>query len=67
MTQAILALAPSLRGHSVLVFALATACTMAFAAMSWHLIERRALSLKSRLPQAMTAKKVAMPAAVAAE
>jgi hypothetical protein len=35
--------------------------------MSWHVIERRALALKSRLPQAMTAKKVTMPAAVAAE
>jgi peptidoglycan/LPS O-acetylase OafA/YrhL len=66
ITQAILALAPSLRGHSVLVFALGTACTLAFAAMSWHVIERRALALKSRLPQAMTAKKVTMPAAVAA-
>jgi peptidoglycan/LPS O-acetylase OafA/YrhL len=67
ITQALLALAPSLRGHSVLVFALGTACTLAFAAMSWHVIERRALALKSRLPQAMTAKKVTMPAAVAAE
>jgi peptidoglycan/LPS O-acetylase OafA/YrhL len=67
ITQALLTLAPSLRGHSVLVFVLATACTMAFAAMSWHMIERRALALKSRLPQAMTGKKVAMPAAVAAE
>jgi hypothetical protein len=48
--QAILALAPSLRGHGILVFALAAACTTAFAAMSWHVIERRALALKSWLP-----------------
>jgi peptidoglycan/LPS O-acetylase OafA/YrhL len=63
--QAILAVAPSLRGHSVLVFALSSAGTMAFAAFSWHLIERRALALKSRLPEMLTARR--MPVAVAAE
>jgi peptidoglycan/LPS O-acetylase OafA/YrhL len=70
ITQALLALAPSLRGHRLLVFGLATACTMAFAAMSWHVIERRALALKSRLPRMMTARRGAeatLPAAVAAE
>jgi peptidoglycan/LPS O-acetylase OafA/YrhL len=70
ITQALLALAPSLRGHRVLVFVLATACTLAFAAMSWHFIERRALALKSRLPRMMTARRAAeatLPAAVAAE
>jgi peptidoglycan/LPS O-acetylase OafA/YrhL len=68
--QAILALAPSLRGHGILVFALAAACTTAFAAMSWHVIERRALALKSRLPRMMTARRAAeatLPAAVAAQ
>jgi hypothetical protein len=39
---------------------------MAFAALSWHMIERRALALKSRLPEMMTARRV-LPAAVAAE
>jgi peptidoglycan/LPS O-acetylase OafA/YrhL len=69
ITQGIVALAPSLRGHRVLVFSLATACTMAFAAMSWHMIERRALALKSRLPRMMTARRVveATSPAVAAE
>jgi peptidoglycan/LPS O-acetylase OafA/YrhL len=67
ITQAILAMVPALRGYGYLLFSIGAACTMTFAAMSWHVIERRALALKSRLPQAMTAKKVTMPAAVAAE
>jgi hypothetical protein len=66
ITQAILAMVPALRGHGYLLFALATACTMAFAAMSWHMIERRALALKGRLPERMTARR-ALPLAVAAE
>jgi peptidoglycan/LPS O-acetylase OafA/YrhL len=64
ITQALVASIPSLRGHGILVFILATACTMAFAAMSWHLIERRALALKNQLPTMMTARR--MPGAVAA-
>jgi peptidoglycan/LPS O-acetylase OafA/YrhL len=67
ISQALVALAPSVRGHRVLVFVLALACTMAFAATSWHMIERRALALKSRLPEALTGKKAAMPAVIAAE
>ena len=67
ISQALVALAPSVRGHRVLLFALALACTMAFAATSWHMIERRALALKSRLPEALTGRKAAMPGVVAAE
>jgi peptidoglycan/LPS O-acetylase OafA/YrhL len=70
ITQAILATVPSFRGHGYVLFLAGAACTMAFAAMSWHLIERRALALKSRLPQRMTARRAAEPplsAAVAAE
>ena len=48
--QALLALAPALRGHSIVVFALSLACTIAFAATSWHTIERRALALKTGCP-----------------
>jgi peptidoglycan/LPS O-acetylase OafA/YrhL len=63
--QAIVGSAPALRGHGALVFVLATAATVAFAATSWHVIERRALALKSRLPAMLTARR--MPDAVAAE
>ena len=59
--QALVACIPELRGHGALVFVLAAACTMAFAAMSWHLIERRALALKSQLPAGMTARRAAEP------
>jgi peptidoglycan/LPS O-acetylase OafA/YrhL len=68
--QALVACVPRLRGHGVLVFILAAICTMAFAALSWHGIERRALALKSRLPRMMTARRAGEPtlaAAVAAE
>lgn len=64
--QAILAVAPSLRGHSVVVFALSSAGTMAFAAFSWHLIERRALALKGRLPAMMTARRASPKPALTA-
>jgi peptidoglycan/LPS O-acetylase OafA/YrhL len=66
ITQALVASVPALRGHGILVFVLTTTCTMAFAAMSWHMIERRALALKGRLPERMTARR-ALPLAVAAE
>jgi peptidoglycan/LPS O-acetylase OafA/YrhL len=68
--QALVACFPQLRGHGALVFVSAAACTMAFAAMSWHLIERRALALKSQLPARMTARRAAeptLPLPVAAE
>jgi peptidoglycan/LPS O-acetylase OafA/YrhL len=54
--QAIVASAPALRGHAGFVFVLAAAATVAFAATSWHMIERRALALKGRLPAMMTAR-----------
>jgi peptidoglycan/LPS O-acetylase OafA/YrhL len=68
--QGLVACVPQLRGHGALVFVLGAACTMAFAAMSWHVIERRALALKSQLPARMTARRAAeptLPAAVAAQ
>jgi peptidoglycan/LPS O-acetylase OafA/YrhL len=68
--QALVACVPQLRGHGALVFILGAACTMAFAAMSWHVIERRALALKSQLPARMTARRAVeptLPEAVAAE
>jgi peptidoglycan/LPS O-acetylase OafA/YrhL len=61
ITQAILALVPTLRGHGYALFVVATACTLAFAATSWHTIERRALALKSILPEMMTAKRPLEP------
>jgi peptidoglycan/LPS O-acetylase OafA/YrhL len=64
ITQALVASVPSLRGHGLLVFVLATSCTMAFAAASWHTIERRALALKSRLPEMMTARRTPVAVAV---
>jgi peptidoglycan/LPS O-acetylase OafA/YrhL len=70
ITQALVASLPRLRGHGALAFVLASACTIAFAAMSWHLIERRALALKNRLPRRMTARRAVeptLPEAVAAE
>ena len=70
ITQALVASMPALRGHGALVFVLATLCTVAFAAMSWHVIERRALALKGRLPAMMTARRATeprLPASVPAE
>jgi peptidoglycan/LPS O-acetylase OafA/YrhL len=66
ITQALLAMAPALRGHGYLLFVIGATSTMAFAAISWHVIERRALALKGRLPAMMTARRP-LPLAVAAE
>jgi peptidoglycan/LPS O-acetylase OafA/YrhL len=70
ITQALLAMSPALRGHGYLLFVRGVTGAMIFAAMSWHMIERRALALKRRLPQRMTARRAmetTRPAAVAAE
>jgi peptidoglycan/LPS O-acetylase OafA/YrhL len=37
---------PDLRGHSIVLRVISTVLTIAFAACSWHLLERRALKLK---------------------
>jgi peptidoglycan/LPS O-acetylase OafA/YrhL len=49
--QALLAFVPLLRGNGVLTFVVGTTSTIVFAALSWHVIERRALALKNRLPK----------------
>jgi peptidoglycan/LPS O-acetylase OafA/YrhL len=66
ITQALLAMSPALRGHGYVTFALGVSATVVFAATSWHMIERRALALKSRLPAMMTARRI-LPVAVAAQ
>ena len=49
--QALLASFPMLRGRAVLTFVVATISTIVFAAFSWHVIERRPLMYKNRLPK----------------
>lgn len=49
--QALVTVVPALQGHKTAVFALGLAITFAFAAASWHLIEKRALRLKKLLPE----------------
>jgi peptidoglycan/LPS O-acetylase OafA/YrhL len=46
ITQAVVAAMPDLRGHSIVLRVISTVLTIAFAACSWHLLERRALKLK---------------------
>jgi len=48
ITQAVLALAPSFHGHGKWLAVVAGIGTLAFAAMSWHWIEKPMLGLKSR-------------------
>ncbi|QQO13539.1 acyltransferase [Bradyrhizobium diazoefficiens] len=51
IAQAYMALIPELKGHGGLLIALAGISSCVFAALSWHLIERRTLELKQHLPQ----------------
>jgi peptidoglycan/LPS O-acetylase OafA/YrhL len=49
--QALIASFPVLRGNGVLTFVVGTTSTIVFAAFSWHVIERRPLMFKNRLPK----------------
>jgi peptidoglycan/LPS O-acetylase OafA/YrhL len=46
IAQALVAARPEFRGHGLWIFAVAGILTFAFAAMSWHFIEKGALKLK---------------------
>lgn len=50
ITQAVVWAFPVLRGHPWGVFAVAGLLTCAFAAFSWHVIEKHALAMKKHLP-----------------
>jgi peptidoglycan/LPS O-acetylase OafA/YrhL len=50
ITQAVLAAIPALRGHGWATMLISLSLAILFAAASWHLIEKRALKLKNRLP-----------------
>jgi peptidoglycan/LPS O-acetylase OafA/YrhL len=50
ISQAVVALFPSIIGHGWLNVLVSTALSFGFAAFSWHLIEKRALTLKRHLP-----------------
>ena len=49
ISQALVAVIPQLRGHGILVSATAIPLTFAFAALSWHFIEKPVLALKRRI------------------
>jgi peptidoglycan/LPS O-acetylase OafA/YrhL len=51
ITQTYVHVFPDLGRHVVLLILLAAGTTFAFAALSWHCIEKRALALKAHLPQ----------------
>jgi len=52
IAQALVAVAPGMFvGHRYRLLACATLCACAFAAFSWHVIEKRALALKRHLPE----------------
>jgi peptidoglycan/LPS O-acetylase OafA/YrhL len=50
IAQAVLASFPSLTGRWMLTWCLAFLSTTAFAALSWHAVEKRCLTLKNLLP-----------------
>ena len=63
ITQALVNVAPQLRGHGIWVAATAIPLTFAFAGLSWHLVEKPMLALKRRFgPRTgVVAKKPAEP------
>lgn len=66
ITQAWLALMPSLQGHGVRLAVVALATTLVFAALSWHWIEAPMLALKQRLTKTKSASRPA-PASAGAQ
>ena len=63
ITQALLAVMPSLHGHGNVLALLATVVTLTFAALSWHLIEAPMLALKSYVLRRKTAGSGSEPVA----
>jgi peptidoglycan/LPS O-acetylase OafA/YrhL len=57
ITQALVAAIPSLHGRGWSTLALAAIVTAAFAAFSWHVVEKPALGLRKKLPKWMTGER----------